>query len=150
MEETCQQAETFLNDIFKGTDLELSASGSVTDDGCVLDIDGEDASLLRSEGGELLGALEHLVNQSFGRALPHGQRFVCDVQDFRATREAELRVMANHAAERVRSTRNAFTFGTMDASERRVIHLVLANEEDLFTESIGEGTARRLKVSLKG
>ena len=149
MEETCQQAETFLNDIFKGADLELSASGSVTDDGCILDLDGEDAPLLRSEGGELLGALEHLVNQSFGRALPHGQRFVCDVQDFRATREAELRVMANHAAERVRSTRNAFTFGPMDASERRVIHLVLANEVDLHTESVGEGNARRLKVSLK-
>jgi spoIIIJ-associated protein len=71
------------------------------------------------------------------------------VQDFRATREAELRVMANHAAERVRTTHNAFTFGPMDAAERRVIHLVLANEADLYTESVGEGNARRLKVSLK-
>ncbi len=150
MEENCQKAETFLNDIFGSAGLELSASGSVTDDGCVLDLDGEDAPLLRSEGAELLGALEHLVNQSFGRALPQGQRFVCDVQDFRATREAELRVMASHAAERVRTTRGAFTFGPMDASERRVIHLVLANEADLHTESVGEGNARRLKVSMKG
>ena len=150
MNENCQQAETFLNDIFRSTGLELSATGSVTDDGCVLDLDGEDAPLLRSEGGELLGALEHLVNQSFGRALPHGQRFVCDVQDFRATREAELRAMANHAAERVRATHSAFTFGPMDPNERRVIHLVLANEEDLHTESVGEGNARRLKVSFKG
>jgi spoIIIJ-associated protein len=37
----------------------------------------------------------------------------------------------------------------MQASERRVIHLVLSNEGDLQTESVGEGNSRRLKVSLK-
>ena len=37
----------------------------------------------------------------------------------------------------------------MDPSERRVIHLSLAAEEDLVTESVGEGSGRRLRVSLK-
>ena len=57
--------------------------------------------------------------------------------------------MARHAAERVRATGNAFTFGPMISNERRVIHLTLAEENDLHTESIGEGMARRLRVSLK-
>ncbi|MBD0326792.1 MAG: hypothetical protein ICV68_10185, partial [Pyrinomonadaceae bacterium] len=74
---------------------------------------------------------------------------VCDVQNFRATREAELRAMARHAAERVRTTRTPFTFGPMNSNERRIIHTSLAEEADLHTESIGEGSARRLKVSLK-
>ncbi|MBD0326017.1 MAG: hypothetical protein ICV68_06290, partial [Pyrinomonadaceae bacterium] len=106
-------------------------------------------ALLLNEGGELLEALQHIVNQAFGRALPKGERIVCDVENFRATREAELRAMARHAAERVRSTGVAFTFGPMDPSERRVIHLSLAEESDLHTESVGEGAARRLKVSRK-
>jgi spoIIIJ-associated protein len=114
-----------------------------------LNIDGSDASLLLNDGGELLEALQHLVNPAFGRTLPKGERIVCDVEDFRATREAELRAMARHAAERVRATGGVFTFGPMISTERRVIHLVLADEEDLHTESIGEGAARRLKVSLK-
>jgi spoIIIJ-associated protein len=63
-------------------------------------------------------------------------------------REVELRAMANHAAERVRSTGVPFTFGAMNGNERRVIHLALADIEDLHTESVGEGNARRLKVSL--
>src|ERR687894_1079780 len=126
MEEACQKAEGFLNSIFESTGLELRASGSISDDGCVFNLDGGDSALLRGEGGELLGALEHLVNQAFGRSLPHGHRFVCDVQDFRATREAELRAMALHAATRVRESHAAFTFGPMDANERRVIHLTLA------------------------
>jgi spoIIIJ-associated protein len=37
----------------------------------------------------------------------------------------------------------------MSAAERRVIHLALAEDDSLFTESVGEGNARRLKVSLK-
>ncbi|HEX8456089.1 MAG TPA: R3H domain-containing nucleic acid-binding protein [Pyrinomonadaceae bacterium] len=149
MNETCQQAQTFLNDIFGGCQLELSAQAAETAEGCLLELDGEDASLLRSEGGELLSALEHLVNQAYGRELSHGARFICDVQNFRATREAELRAMARHAAERVRTTRTSFTFGPMNSNERRIIHTSLAEEPDLHTESIGEGNARRLKVSLK-
>ena len=149
MSEICPQAQTFLNDVFSGCHLDLSARAADSAEGCLLELDGEDASLLRSESGELLGALEHLVNQAFGRGLPLGERIICDVQNFRATREAELRAMARHAAERVRSTHAAFTFGPMNSNERRIIHTSLAEESDLHTESIGEGSARRLKVSLK-
>ena len=149
MNETCQQAQTFLNDVFGGCQLDLSARAAEAAEGCLIELDGEDASLLRSEGGELLSALEHLVNQAFGRALPQGERIICDVENFRATREAELRAMARHAAERVRSTHAAFTFGPMNSNERRIIHTSLAQEPDLHTESIGEGSARRLKVSMK-
>jgi spoIIIJ-associated protein len=57
--------------------------------------------------------------------------------------------MAQHAARQVRSSSSSFVFGPMDSNERRVIHLTLAEESDLYTESIGEGNARRLRVTLK-
>lgn len=149
MNETCTQAQEFLNSVLTGIGCELHASVEESNGGCLLNIDGADNSLLLNEGGELLESLQHLLNQAFGRLLPKGERIVCDVDDFRATREAELRAMARHAAERVRSTGVPFTFGPMDASERRVIHLSLAEESDLHTESVGDGAARRLKVGLK-
>jgi spoIIIJ-associated protein len=149
MNEACIQSQDFLNAVFNGAGFKLRATIGETNDGCLLNIDGADASFLLNEGGELLEAVQHLLNQAFGRTLPKGERIVCDVEDFRATREAELRAMARHAAERVRSSGVAFTFGPMISNERRVIHLALAEESDLHTESIGEGSARRLKVSLK-
>lgn len=149
MSETCTKAQDFLNELFAGLKFELRASLKETSEGCLLNMDGADTSLLLSEGGELLEALQHLVNQAFGRQLPKGERIVCDVDNFRATREAELRAMARHAAERVRKSGVPFTFGPMEASERRVIHLSLADESDLYTESVGEGASRRLKVTLK-
>ena len=149
MKEIYQQARQFLNDIFSHVGLELYAEAIEGESGYILNIDGEDSLLLRNEGGELLDALEHFINQLFAQGLPEGERFVCDVHGFRAMRETELRAMAHHAAERVRSTGLPFIFGPMSASERRIIHLTLANNSDLFTESIGDGHARRLKVSLK-
>ncbi len=149
MRQVFEQAQDFLNAIFDGVKFDLRATANEAEGGCILDIDGSDAALLRSEGGELLDALEHFVNQSFARQLSPGERFVCDVHSFRAMREAELRVMARHAAERVRSSSVAFTFGPMNANERRVIHLALAEESDLSTQSVGEGNARRLQISLK-
>ena len=53
------------------------------------------------------------------------------------------------AANRVRQTGIAFTFEPMSANERRIIHLTLADSTDLFTESIGEGSDRKLRIARK-
>ena len=149
MEDVWQQAASFLEDIFARTDLELRVAVKRRSTGPVLDIEGADSELLQSQTGELLEAVQHLINQIFGRQLPAGERLVCDVEGFRATREAELQAMANLAAKRVRDSGVSFTFQPMNANERRIIHLTLADQEDLYTESIGEGSERKLKVGLK-
>ena len=149
MEDVWQQAASFLEDIFARTDLELRVAVKRRSTGSVLDIEGADSELLQSQTGELLEAVQHLINQIFGRQLPAGERLVCDVEGFRATREAELQAMANLAAKRVRDSGVSFTFQPMNANERRIIHLTLADQEDLYTESIGEGSERKLKVGLK-
>jgi spoIIIJ-associated protein len=149
MSEVPQQASEFLQALFDGSGLQLSVTVKPGLTGPVLDLDGRDAELLQSQTGELLEALQHLVNQIFGRNLESGERLVCDVRGFRATREAELQAMANLAANRVRQTGIAFTFEPMTANERRIIHVTLADSADLFTESIGEGAERKLRIGLK-
>jgi len=149
MSDVPQKASEFLQSLFDGSDLQLSVTVKSGLTGPVLDLDGRDAELLQSQTGELLEALQHLVNQIFGRNLENGERLVCDVRGFRATREAELQAMANLAANRVRQTGIAFTFEPMNANERRIIHLTLAESADLFTESVGEGADRKLRIGLK-
>src|ERR1043166_1859035 len=149
MTEVTQQAAEFLEDVFNKTGLQLSVEVKQGITGEVLDIAGHDAELLQAQTGELLEALQHLINQVFGRSLTGGERLVCDVHGFRATREAELQAMANLAANRVHQTGMPFTFEPMSANERRIIHLTLADSADLFTESIGEGSERKLRIVRK-
>jgi len=149
MTQVSQQAAEFLDNVFDMTGLQLRVAVKQGITGEVLDIEGRDAELLQAQTGELLEALQHLVNQVYGRSLEAGARLVCDVNGFRATREAELQAMANLAANRVRQTGMAFTFEPMSANERRIIHLTLADSPDLFTESIGEGADRKLRIARK-
>src|SRR3954462_11960391 len=145
----CDKPVEFLRSIIDSASLSLSVHVQQSDEGCRVNLEGPDADLLISQGGEALEALQHLVNQAFAHDLTKEQRIICDAQGFRATREAELRAMAKHAAERVRSTGAPFMFGAMTANERRLIHLTLSTEIDLVTESVGEGQARKLRVSRK-
>lgn len=149
MENTCDSAGNFLRSIFEATGLNLEVTVKESPGECLLDLSGPDTELLQAESGELLQALQHLVTQAYGRKLAEGQRLFCDVEGFRATREAELRAMANHAAERVRTSGIPFVFGEMNSNERRIIHLTLAEQEDIYTESIGDGSNRKLRVVKK-
>jgi spoIIIJ-associated protein len=149
MNENCQKAETFLTEIISDLRFNLTVSSEWTDEGCLLNLSGEDASFLLSENGEMLDAFEVLLFQIYGREFDRAHRFICDADGFRQSRKAELQAMARFAAQNVRKNGRPFTFGVLNSTERRVIHLTLQTEEDLTTESVGAGRERRLQVSLK-
>lgn len=149
MNEVCQNAQGFLTEIVSEMKFDLSVSGEWTDEGCFLNLSGNDVSLLLSDNGELLDAFETILFQAFGRELDREHRFICDADGFRQTRKSELQAMARYAAQNVRKSGRPFTFGVLNSTERRVIHLTLQTEEDLLTESVGAGRDRRLQVSLK-
>ena len=149
MNEVCQKAETFLSEIFSEMQFNLDVSSEWNDEGCHLNLSGEDSPLALSENGEMLDALETVLFQVYGRELDREHRFICDADGFRQTRKSELVAMARFAATNVRKSGRPFTFGILNSTERRVIHLALQAEEDLQTESIGAGRDRRLQVSFK-
>jgi spoIIIJ-associated protein len=149
MNETCESAEKFLTEIVAGIGLDLTVSSRWTDEGCLLDLSGADSHLALSENGELLDAFEVLLFQVMGRDLDRQHRFVVDAEGYRQTRKAELHAMAKFAAGHVRKNGIPFTFGVLNSTERRIIHMSLQQEEDLTTESVGEGRERRLQVKLK-
>lgn len=149
MNETCQNAEKFLSELVADLGFSLTVTSRETSEGCVLNLSGEDSSLALSENAELLDAFEVILFQIFGRELDRSQRIICDAEGFRQTRKAELQAMARFAGEQVRKNGRPFTFGVLNSTERRIIHLTLQQEEDLTTESVGEGRERRLQVRPK-
>jgi spoIIIJ-associated protein len=149
MNEICQNAETFLIEILADLRFDLRVTSKFTEDGCVLNLSGADVPLMLAENGEMLDAFETILFQIYGRDLDRTQRFICDADGFRQTRRAELQAMARFAAQNVRKNDRPFTFGVLNSTERRVIHLTLQAESDLITESVGSGRDRRLQVRLK-
>ncbi len=149
MNQTCDSAKEFLGGLLSDVKFDLSVTSTWTDEGCLLDLIGEDSHYALTENGELLDAFEVVLFQAFGRELDREHRFVVDAEGFRQTRKAELHAMARFAADQVRKNGRPFTFGVLNSTERRIIHTTLQKEEDLFTESVGDGRDRRLQVRLQ-
>jgi spoIIIJ-associated protein len=149
MNEICERAKDFLSGLMSNMRFDLEVSAEWTDEGCWLDLSGNDAHFALAENGEMLDALEVVLFQAFGRELDREHRFVVDADGFRQTRKSELHAMARFAADQVRKNGRPFTFGVLNSTERRIIHLTLQSEDDLVTESVGDGRERRLQVKLK-
>ena len=149
MSEVQTKSTQFLTELFGDMRFDLSVSSEKSEEGYLFDLKGHDVPFLLNESGEMLDALETILFQIYGKEIDRSERFICDADGFRQTRRAELQAMARFAANHVRKNGKPFTFGKLNGTERRVIHLTLQSEEDLVTESVGEGRERRLQVRLK-
>lgn len=136
----------FTNQVLQSSGLDLSASLEETGDGLRVQVRGSDIALLLGHNAELLDALEYLGNRLVARAVGEETRIIFDSGSYRAQRERELRLMAEKAAERVRSSRIPFSFDPMNPNERRIIHLALAEDAAVKTESQGNGENRKVTI----
>jgi spoIIIJ-associated protein len=109
----------------------------------------ENLGLLIGRRGETLASLQLLVNLIVGHRTKHRMRIIVDAENYRERREENLRSLALRVAQQVRNYRRSIALEAMPPNERRIVHIALADSKDISTESIGEGDARRVVISLK-
>lgn len=136
----------FTNRVLGSSGLDLEAIPETSGDGFEIQVQGEDVALLLGHNAELLDALEYLGNRILARSSGDEAKIVFDSAGYRARREKELRLMAEKAAERVRTSRIPFTFDPMTPNERRIVHLALSDDASVTTESQGSGENRKVTV----
>jgi spoIIIJ-associated protein len=143
-----QRAETFLVQLLLYLDPTYAVDVTVDHDGTVhADVHGGDAGRLIGKGGRTLAALEFLANAVVNKVegeLP--VRVNVDVGGYKRRRDERLRVVAQRAAARVRKSGLAVELEPMSAAERRVVHMELAEDPAVESESTGEGRDRRVVV----
>jgi len=109
----------------------------------------ENLGLLIGRRGETLAALQLLVSLIVGHRTKHRMRIIIDAENYRQRREENLRSLALRVAQQVRNYRRSIALEAMPPHERRIVHIALSESKDISTESIGEGEARRVVISLK-
>lgn len=128
----------------------LELSGKVTareSDGYIyLNIDSPDAGLLIGRSGQTLDAFETILSLIFAKRIPDGPKISVDVSLFRKGREDELTLKAKSTAQRVIETGQPEEMANLTPRERRIIHVTLAQETRINTESFGEGESRTLVI----
>jgi len=103
---------------------------------------GPDSSMLLERGAELLRSLELLSIEVLRLSGNEHEKISFDCLGHRKARLEELRLSARVAADKVRQSGSPYQFAPMSSRERRILHLALRDEQDLVTESSGEGLRR--------
>jgi spoIIIJ-associated protein len=115
----------------------------------LVDIQGNDLSILIGRRTETLNALQYISSLIVGKELGHWTPLMIDVQGYRVRRERSLRQLARRMAEQAIHTGRKQMLEPMPAAERRVIHLELRDHAQVATESTGEEPNRKVTIFLK-
>ena len=139
----------FVQRIAAAMGLALTVSTEDTPDGTRINLEGEEGGVLVRRGGEGLQALQHLVATAFRRQLGEDNRIVIDCNGFRKDKDAELRSMAKFIAEKARSGGIPQEMGPLNPYERRIVHLAIAEDPAVTSESIGDAFMKTVIISKK-
>lgn len=112
----------------------------------LVDLHGDDLSILIGHRGETLAALQYITRLIAGKELQQPAPILIDVEGYRARRESQLRQLARRMAEQAVERGRTMALEPMPASERRIIHIELRDHADVTTESIGEGDHRKVTI----
>ena len=142
-----ERCESFLVNLLLNLDPAYAAEVQEVEGGLQANIYGGDSGKIIGRGGRTLAALEYLTNAVVNKdeTAAH-MRVSVDVGGYKARRDERLRGVALKAAARARKTGFAVELEPMSAAERRVIHMTLADEPEVESESSGEGKNRRVVV----
>ena len=106
---------------------------------------GRDMRRLTEHHGELLDAIQVLANKAFvGRKVEKDIELDCGA--FKGQRIEQLEQTAREVADRVRRDRREQLLPAMTPIERRIVHLALADDAEVATESRGDGFYKRIAV----
>ena len=114
-----------------------------------LDIKGDDLGILIGRRGQTLASLEYITKLMVVGRLKAWVPLTIDVAGYKKRRRDSLQRLALYLAEQVKSRRRAITMEPMPADERRIVHLTLADNPDVTTQSMGEGENRKVVILLK-
>ena len=139
------RAESFLVNLLLNVDPAYAVEVHEIDESEIAaEIYGGDAGRLIGKGGRTLSALEQITNAVINRADGPSVRVNVDVGGYKRRRDERLIGTAHKAADQVRTRGEAVELDPMTAAERRVVHMAIADEPDVITESTGEGRDRRV------
>lgn len=106
----------------------------------------EDSNLLIGQYGVNLQSLQHIARLLVRKKIEDRFNFILDINSYRQEKNQSVMEQAQIAAEQAISEGRAIILKPMTSYERRIVHMELAKNDKIKTESIGEGEERKVVI----
>jgi spoIIIJ-associated protein len=143
------QVGEFVKQVLTAMGLDLTVDVTDAPEAIQVDISGEGAEVLLKRKAEALDALQQIVNSGFRRSLDDDRSFVVDSMGYRRGKDAELREMARYMMDKVRTSGAPQEMGPLNPYARRIVHLAVAEDPAMSSESIGDAFMKTVIISSK-
>ena len=144
-----QKVVDFVIEVTSAMGLDLAVTIDETPDNVRLNLSGDGAEALLRRQGETLDALQVVVNTAFRRDARGDRHYVVDALGFRKGKDVELRQMAQFLMEKARTSGSAQEIGPLNPYARRIVHLTVAEDAAVTSESIGDAFLKTVVISRK-
>jgi spoIIIJ-associated protein len=132
--------EGFLENLVKVFPLEISYRIQRRNGFLFVIFDGPDKQLLLWKDGQLLLALQHVLNKL------STEKVQVDCEFFRKRKEKKIHEYALQAAQHVRQSGRNEILELMNPYERRIVHIAVNQIPGITSESLGDGFLKRVKI----
>jgi spoIIIJ-associated protein len=144
-----RQIADFVQNVVNAMGIGLTVKIEDAPDATRINLEGEDGGVLIRRGGEGLQALQHVVATAFRRQLGDDNRVVVDCNGFRRDKDAEIKQMARFMADKARSSGIPQEMGPLNPYERRIVHIAIAEDPTVSSESIGDAFMKTVIISAR-
>ena len=136
----------FLSETFRAGDLDITVHLAAEEDALEGELEGQDLRYFTSSGGRGLDALQYLCNRVLNRRLTDHIPIHLDSDGFKERRAKKLQERAEDAADEAIRRGAPVILGPLTPAARREIHLALADDPGVETDSDGEGFLKRIVI----
>lgn len=143
-----ERAGGLVKNVMAAIGLPLEVEVIDTPDAIRIEITGEGGEALLKRKAEALDALQQIVNTGFRRELDDDRSFVVDCMGYRRGKDDELRQMTKFTMERAKDS-GPQEMGPLNPYARRIVHLTVAQDPSMTSESIGDAFLKTVIISKK-
>jgi len=143
-----ERVVTFVREVVDAMGLAIEVQPEEMEDGLRINLDGEQGEVLLRRKAEPLEALQQIVSTAFRPELAENERLVVDCLGYRRAKDQELRQMAQFLIDKVKSSGLPQEIGPLNSYSRRLVHLEVAAAGGVASESLGDGTMKRIVISV--
>ena len=105
---------------------------------------------LTGTDGKVLDSLQYILRKVISRKVPERLRISINIGDFRERRLEELKVRAVELATQVKEDGKTQVLPALNPSERRVIHMILQEDKEIRSRSVGDGLFKKILIYKPG
>jgi spoIIIJ-associated protein len=149
MSELHARVREFLQRTLEAMGVPVDITIEDTADSVHIELSGDHGDVLLRRRAEALDALQHIVNTAFRRELKDDRTFVLDCLGYRKAKDAELKQMARFMMDKAKASGTPQEMGPLNPYARRLVHLTVAEDPQMSSESIGDAFLKTVIISVR-